>query len=89
MIKKYRKKPVEIVAIQYIGNNIEEIEDFVGNQLLRYNNTQEEDNYSLGIPTLEGIMKASVGDYIIKGVAGEAYPCKPEIFRVTYDEVQC
>lgn len=89
MIKKYRKKPVEIVAVQYIGNNIEEIEDFVGNQLLRYNNTQEEDDYSLGIPTLEGIMKASVGDYIIRGVRNEFYPFKPEIFRITYDEVQC
>lgn len=89
MIKKYRKKPVEIVAVQYIGNNIEEIEDFVGNQLLRYNNTQEEDDYSLGIPTLESIMKASVGDYIIRGVRNEFYPCKPEIFRITYDEVQC
>lgn len=89
MIKKYRKKPVEIVAVQYIGNNIEEIEDFVGNQLLRYNNTQEEDDYSLGILTLEGIMKASVGDYIIRGVRNEFYPCKPEIFRITYDEVQC
>lgn len=87
MIKKYRKKPVEIEAIQYIGNNVEEVEEFVGNQLLRYNNTQEENDYSLGIPTLEGIMKASVRDYIIRGVRNEFYPCKPEIFRITYDEV--
>jgi len=87
MIKKYRKKPVEIEAIQYIGNNVEEVEEFVGNQLLRYNNTQEENDYSLGIPTLEGIMKASVGDYIIRGVRNEFYPCKPEIFRIIYDEV--
>lgn len=87
MIKKYRKKPVEIEAIQYIGNNVEEVEEFVGNQLLRYNNTQEENDYSLGIPTLEGIMKASVEDYIIRGVRNEFYPCKPEIFRITYDEV--
>lgn len=87
MIKKYRKKPVEIESIQYIGNNVEEVEEFVGNQLLRYNNTQEENDYSLGIPTPEGIMKASVGDYIIRGVRNEFYPCKPEIFRITYDEV--
>lgn len=87
MIKKYRKKPVEIEAIQYIENNVEEVEEFVGNQLLRYNNTQEENDYSLGIPTLEGITKASVGDYIIRGVRNEFYPCKPEIFRITYDEV--
>lgn len=56
---------------------------------MRYNNTQEEDDYSLGIPTLEGIMQASIGDYIIKGIRGEYYPCKPDIFKVTYDEVQC
>lgn len=47
MIKKYRKKPVEIEAIQYIGNNVEEVEEFVGNQLLRYNNTQEENDWRL------------------------------------------
>lgn len=87
MVKKYRKKPVEIEAIQYIGNNVEEVEEFVGNQLLRYNNTQEENDYSLGIPTLGSIMKASVGDYIIRGVRNEFYSCKPEIFRITYDEV--
>ena len=69
MIKKYRKKPIEIDAIQY--------------------NTQEENNYQLGIPTLEGIMKASIGDYIIRGAKGEFYPCKPDIFKITYDEVQC
>lgn len=40
-----------------------------------------------GIPTLEGIMQASIGDYIIKGVQGEYYPCKPDIFKITYDEV--
>lgn len=87
MVKKYRKKPVEIEAIQYMGNNVKEVEDFVGNQLLRYTNTGNELDYSLGIPTLEGIMKASIGDYIIRGIRNEFYPCKPEIFKVTYDEV--
>lgn len=88
MIKKYRKKPIEIDAIQYTGNNVSEIEIFVGTNLLYYN-TQEENNYQLGIPTLEGIMKASIGDYIIRGAKGEFYPCKPDIFKITYDEVQC
>lgn len=88
MIKKYRKKPVQIEAIQFMGNNVEEIEDFVGQQLLRYTNKDNEDpDYSVGIPTLEGIMKASIGDYIIRGVAGEPYPCKPDIFKQTYDEI--
>lgn len=88
MIKRYRKKPIEIDAIQYIGNNVSEIENFVGTNLLHYN-TQEENDYQLGIPTLEGIMKASIGDYIIRGAKGEFYPCKPDIFKITYDEVQC
>lgn len=88
MIKKYRKKPIEIDAIQYTGNNVSEIENFVGTNLLHYN-TQEENDYQLGIPTLEGIMKASIGDYIIRGAKGEFYPCKPDIFKITYDEVQC
>ena len=88
MIKKYRKKPIEIDAIQYTGNNVGEIENFVGTNLLHYN-TQEENDYQLGIPTLEGIMKASIGDYIIRGAKGEFYPCKPDIFKITYDEVQC
>lgn len=81
MIKKYRKKPVEIEAVQYMGDNAKEIEDFVGQILLKY------DDNTLGIPTLEGIMKASIGDYIIKGIVGECYPCKPNVFRNTYDEM--
>lgn len=80
MIKKYRKKPVEVEAIQYMGNKFKEVEDFVNRDLLKYND-------GIGIPTLEGIMKASIGDFIIKGVIGEVYPCKPDIFRQTYDEV--
>lgn len=88
MIKKYVKKPIEIEAIQYTGDNIKEIEDFLGQIPLLYPDTKEY-RRCLGIPTLEGIMKASIGDYIIKGVQGECYPCKPDIFKLTYDEVQC
>lgn len=84
MIKKYIKKPVKIEAVQYLGNNIEEIENFIDNTVLKYYLDGE---VSIGIPTLEGIIKASVGDYIIKGVRGEFYPCPPDIFKLTYDEV--
>lgn len=87
MIKKYIKKPVEIEAIQYLGDNSKEIEAFIDVPLLIYNNVENDDYKALGIPTLEGIMKASIGDYIIKGVRGEYYPCKPDIFKITYDEV--
>ena len=86
MIKKYKKKPVEIEAVQYLGNNLDEIEAFIDQSLLYYGNINDEEGV-LGIPTLEGIMQASIGDYIIKGVRGEYYPCKPDIFKITYDEV--
>lgn len=50
-------------------------------------NYEDKNNPYLKIETLEGIMKASVGDYIIKGVNGEFYPCKPDIFEKTYERV--
>ena len=78
---KYRKKPVVIEAIQWNGNNGEEIVNFVG--LVGYTNGE-----NIIIPTLEGDMLASKGDYIIKGIKGEFYPCKPDIFEATYEEVE-
>lgn len=80
---KYRKKPVIIDAIKYYDSTIETLsalEDFLGDTL-KFNQ-----NLSLLIPTLEGVMEASEGDYIIKGVEGEFYPCKPSIFEKTYEE---
>lgn len=78
---KYRKKPVVIEAIQWNGRNEIDISNFIGGNL-------EMGDESLFIQTLEGKMKASVGDYIIKGVHGEFYPCKPDIFEETYEPVQ-
>ena len=85
---KYRKKPVIIEAIQFIDNadRIIEIHEFMGGDTIRVN-YEDKDNPYLKIETLEGIMKASVGDYIIKGVNGEFYPCKPDIFEKTYERV--
>lgn len=92
---KYRKKPVEIEAVQWSGNaNKKAIDEFVGKVL----NTELESEtaylagngaplFSLLIPTLEGEMKAMPNDYIIKGVKGEFYPCKPDIFEMTYEKV--
>lgn len=79
---KYRKKPVVIEAIQFVGTDENKIElcHFIG----VYNYYIDEDE-NLVIKTLEGNMKASVGDYIIKGVNGEFYPCKPDIFEKTYE----
>ena len=80
MSKKYRKKPVVIEAIQWAGNNLSEIDNFIGR-------TVDNKETTLVIHTLEGDMEASIGDYIIKGVNGEFYPCKPDIFDKTYEEV--
>lgn len=85
---KYRKKPVIIEAIQFEDNSdrIIEIHEFMGGDTIGVN-YEDKDNPYLKIETLEGIMKASVGDYIIKGVNGEFYPCKPDIFEKTYERV--
>ena len=77
---RFIKKPVEIEAIQFVGN-FDEIELFVGGDA-------EFRNGELVIATLEGPLKASPNDWIIKGIKGEFYPCKPDIFAATYEEVK-
>lgn len=77
----YRKKPVTVRAIQWTGENILDIMNFMNYEDYTY------DGASLFIETLEGNHFATVGDYIIKGVKGEFYPCKPDIFHMTYDKV--
>ncbi len=85
-IKQYRKKPVVIEAIAFSGTNHDEIADFVGTGTL--GGVRVGGGYTLIIPTLEGDMQAKVGDYVIKGVKGEFYPCKPDIFEATYEMVE-
>lgn len=93
MIKLYKKKPIVIEAIQWNGNNDLDIMKFVGKQLnvskppyqMEYDNDIPNEVYQIIIPTLEGDMRASKLDYIIKGVQGEFYPCKPDIFEQTYE----
>ena len=80
-MKKYRKKPVVIEAVQWTGNNVDEVFTF-GNSRVTGIVDQK-----LAIHTLEGIMTADLGDYIIKGIKGEFYPCKPDIFKASYEEV--
>lgn len=80
MTNKYIKKPVEIEAIQWNGNNADEILDFVSSS----NRVVDKINNTFMIKTLEGMMTANIGDYIIKGIKGEFYPCKPDIFECTY-----
>lgn len=89
---KFRKKPVVIEAIQLVVDlvgwepNIAEILDFIGSAYLSGKWVGE--NFEVEIRTLEGVMTASLGDWIIRGVAGEVYPCKPKIFEQTYEPVE-
>lgn len=76
---KYRKKPVVVEAVRWTGENVQEIGAFDSRIEIA-----EADR--LAIPTLEGEMRADPGDWIIRGVKGEVYPCKPDIFAATYDE---
>ena len=89
---KYRKKPVVIEAYQYIGdfieNNVWNAPTWIKQALdigkLKYKEV-EDNPPELYVVTLEGDMKCDYEDYIIKGVKGELYPCKPDIFEETYE----
>lgn len=81
MIKKYRKKPVEIEAFQWDGKDLMLLNHFVETGIIV-------DSGAVYIPTFEGNMIVSAGDYIIKGVNGEFYSCKPDIFEKTYEIVK-
>lgn len=93
---KYRKRPVVINAIQWDGENTYKVMSFMGtvgslsdpisnDKFQDYKKIARRDG--LPIKTLEGTMTANVGDYIIQGVQGEFYPCKPDIFEQTYEKV--
>lgn len=88
---KFRKKPVVIEAVQWTGKNIEEIEIFSNSKVKYYEwyqlNESGVNKNLLSVRTLEGEMLASINDWIIKGVKGEFYPCKPDIFDATYEPV--
>jgi hypothetical protein len=84
-MKKYRKKPVVIEAQQIVMADFDDdhpnshhIEGVIYDPL----------NLEVVIRTLEGQMKAGIGDYIIRGVKGELYPCRADIFALTYEEVR-
>ena len=83
----YRKRPVIIEAVHWNGENVEAVQAFIN---AHHASGQYEDiypRYPIVIETLEGDMTAQVGDWIICGVKGELYPCKPDIFAATYEAV--
>ena len=100
---KYRKKPVVIEALQLRWDNWNEMCDFVGvgsladgkpegtfldKEGIPTKECNANTQIGLSIPTLEGVMRGIENDWIIKGVNGEFYPCKPDIFHKTYEKVE-
>lgn len=92
--QRFRKKPVEIEALRWDGVSIDEALDFIDFEALPSDGIHVQLGIghtpatgTLDIPTLEGVMTASPGDWIIRGVKGEFYPCRPDIFVATYDPV--
>ena len=82
-MSRYRTKPCEIEALEWNGHNLEEIKEFVGDSL-----GKGIPHINMKIKTLEGEMIASKGDFIIKGLRGEFYPCKPDVFHKKYELVE-
>lgn len=82
---KYRKKPVLIEAVQWTGKNWEDVVEFINGATKSVVNMVEE---SVDILTLEGTMRTSKGDWIIRGIKGEIYPCKHDIFEATYEAAE-
>jgi len=92
-MSKFRKKPVVIEAVQWTGDNLKEVIAFTGLHPSAKKWSWEEyeqvvKTEGLKIFTLEGKMNADVNDWIIKGVQGEFYPCKPDIFEKTYEDAK-
>lgn len=99
MVQKFRKKPVVIKAIRWTGSNLFDVRTFIDGKKPDTSScrmaSDRWDDYEdlikkkgLIIKTLEGQHIATIGDWIIKGVNGEFYPCKPDIFKKTYDLVK-
>ena len=98
-MNKYRKKPVVIEAIQLHGQekDVKNILEFMG-QKVDLSHPIAGEKFSdychivrkegIAISTLEGVVTADIGDWVIKGIKGEFYPCKPDIFALTYEKVE-
>lgn len=85
---KYRKKPVIIEAMQFTDEMKDRVYRWASSQQMNIHTDWDENHKPcLIIPTLEGEMRCSLGDYLIKGVKGEFYPCKADIFEMTYDKI--
>lgn len=88
MVKRYRTKPCEIEAVQFTNDNFKEIVAFTNGEAHNCCKGMVDGKAYCDIITLEGIMTATEGDYIIKGLRGEHYPCKPDVFEKKYEEIK-
>jgi len=87
-VTKFVSKAVEIEALQLKPENAEQLAAWCGGQLVAQHDALGGREYvGLNIPTLEGVMRASEGDWIIRGLRGEFYPCKPDVFAAKYEEI--
>lgn len=86
MARLYRKRPVVIEAVRWTGtaDALAELRSFTDSSVHVITHAG---STTVEIHTLEGVMTASLGDWIIKGIAGEFYPCKPDIFEESYEKV--
>lgn len=90
MSSRYRKRPVEVEAVQLAGGNSVQVATFItegGGTFRADTHPTDAKQDVFYITTLEGDMRATNGDWIIRGVQGEFYPCRDDIFRATYEEV--
>lgn len=82
---RYAKRPVVIEAWQLTKVNAEDVANWCGGRVGQDRDRGQFDPPHVDIPTLEGLTRASSGDFVIRGVKGEFYACKPDIFRLTYE----
>ena len=86
MVKLYKTNPVTIEAMKFNGDTFEELVEVTNGMAIK--KRVRDGLVRCSIMTLEGIMEATEGDYIIKGLAGEFYPCKPSVFHEKYTEIK-
>lgn len=89
-VRKYRKKPVVIEAVRVTPANVAAVAAWCGGRVVREAKPSDPTDVYVGldIPTLEGVMRAQTyhgGDWVVRGIAGEFYPCKSDIFDATYE----
>jgi len=87
-IKNYSTLPLVIEAVELVEENLDFLTEWAGLEIVEINPDTDVSGYQYLISTLEGVMEAQLGDFIIKGLRGEFYPCKPDVFKKKYAEIK-